>query len=94
MATWTPSYPTQGSNVRVPRPYGAGYYGESLYGQWEGKYLIDAPCTPAWGEQAPCTPAWGAQAPCEPTWGAQAPCTPAWGAQAPCAPAWTPKKDC
>jgi hypothetical protein len=64
---------TQG-NVRTPRPYGDGVYGESLYGRWDGAYVIEAPCAPSWGAQAPCTPTWAPAAPCAPAWTAKENC--------------------
>jgi hypothetical protein len=69
MANWRPDFPTQGTNVRVPRAYGAGHYGESLYGRWEGTFVIQAPCLPTWGAgAAPCQGAWVGQGPCAPAW--------------------------
>jgi hypothetical protein len=62
--------PPPGSNVKTPRVYGAGRYGESLYGLWEsgGGYTLILPCTPAWAPAGACAPAWTVQAPCTPAW--------------------------
>jgi hypothetical protein len=55
----TPPYPrpVPGSTVRPLRVYGAGTYGESLYGRWTGAYLLTQPCTPSWVAQPLCVPA-------------------------------------
>jgi hypothetical protein len=43
------------SNVRSPRPYGDGRYGESIYGQWTGFYLtVPPPCAPTWTPKQDC----------------------------------------
>lgn len=53
----------------VPRPYGAGIYGESLYGRWARLWSDAEACAPVFTPIAPCAPSWAAQTPCKPTWG-------------------------
>ena len=46
--------PDPTDNVRPPRPYGAGFYGERLYGLWPGTFVLVMPCTPAWVPKPLC----------------------------------------